>query len=136
MLVATVVLAIGVAGTLGAISAATHAEAVADRMHTAALLARQQLTTTESNLAGLSAGDQSGDFGSDYSEFSWRQSVQSTDDQYLFQVTLTVQWGDPNSPQKYVVTTYLDTEQAINIQNNGSSSTTTGTGGTTGGSGG
>jgi prepilin-type N-terminal cleavage/methylation domain-containing protein len=131
MMVAAIVLAVGIAGALGAISAATRAEGMAEQMHTAVLLARQQLTNTEQNLASLAGGTTNGDFGNDYPGYSWSQDVEATDSQYNFQVTMTVSYGSQPHQQQYVVTTYLNTQMAIYQQQN--PTTTTGTTGGTGG---
>jgi general secretion pathway protein I len=107
MMVATILLAIGVVGALSAFSSATHATAVAEETHTAALLAQQQMTQIELQPDSLTGGDQQGDFGDSYPGFRWQQSIEPTEYQDLFKVTVTIQWGTPNSPHARAFTTYM-----------------------------
>ncbi len=125
MIVATVILAVGIVGAAGAYNAATRASAAASDIQTAAMLAQQQLSQTETQSAGnLSGGDTEGDFGADHPGFHWKQSVAATDYTNLFQVSVTVQWGG-NPVHERTVSTYL-----VNVQPN--TSTTTSTGATSG----
>ncbi len=131
MIVATLLLAIGVAGSLAAFSAATRATTAADRNQTAMLLARQKLTEIELRPDTLTGGDQDGDFGSDYPDYHWQQSVETTDFQNLFQVTVTITWGMRTGvPHQVSLATYLRNDQAQVMQ-----ATTPGANNTTGGTG-
>lgn len=56
---------------------------------------------------GITGGSQEGDFSPDHPEYRWRQSIDATDYQYLYKVTVTVMWGSPQSPDEHTVTTYL-----------------------------
>jgi general secretion pathway protein I len=111
MMVATILLVIGVVATLSAVSSATHATAVAEETHTAALLAQQQMTQIELQPDTLTGGDQQGDFGDSYPGFRWQQSIEPTEYQDLFKVTVTVLWGTPNSPHSRAFTTYMRNPQ-------------------------
>ncbi|HZP82265.1 MAG TPA: prepilin-type N-terminal cleavage/methylation domain-containing protein [Chthonomonadaceae bacterium] len=137
MIVATLLLAIGVAGALAAFSTATRASAMAEQINTAALLAQQRLTEIELQSDTLSGGAQQGDFGADYPGYRWQQNVEPTDYENLFKVTLTVQWGPGNAPQERVFTTFLrkETEQTSGTTG-GTGTTGTGAAAGTGGNGG
>ena len=142
MIIAAILLIIGVAGALGAIGASTRTASYANQIQTAALLGQRQLAETASQPDSLSSGgDQEGTFDDPYSSYHWKQSIESTDFQNLFKVTVTVMWGT-NSQRE--ITTYLRSDQATitqktqqnytSYQNN--QATSAGTSGGTGGSGG
>jgi Tfp pilus assembly protein PilV len=124
MIVATVVLAIGVIGTVGAFNAATKASAVASEQQTATMLAQKQIAEAEVQLEGnITGGESDGDFSPDYPGFRWKQSITSTDYTYLFQIAVTVSWGPAPQKQK-TVTTYL-----VSAQTYSAPETTTAAGG-------
>jgi type II secretion system protein I len=145
MIIASLLLVIGVAGALAAIGASTRAGAYASQIQTAALLAQRQLAEAASQPDSLSGGDQEGSFDDPYSNYHWKQSVEATDYQNLFKVTVTVTWGNSSSPSQREITTYLRSDQNTiiqqsqqnyqNYQNNQSSSAGAagGAGGTPGG---
>jgi prepilin-type N-terminal cleavage/methylation domain-containing protein len=118
MVVATLVLAIGVAGAMSVIATATRASGVSERIQVSALLAQQRFSEIELDASNLTGGDQQGDFGGLYPAYHWRQSVVATEYQNLFQVNLTIIWGTPGSTEERTFTTYLrnDTD-SINQQN-------------------
>ncbi len=111
MIVATVVLAVGVFGTVGAFNAATKSSALAAEQQTATMLAQKQIAEAEVQLQGnVTAGDSDGDFGTDYPGYHWKQSITATDYTYLFQMSVTVSWGAPPQRER-TVTTYLVSTQ-------------------------
>lgn len=143
MIIAALILVLGVAAAMGAISASTNTEAYANQIQTASLLAQRQLAelaTQPDTLAG--GGDQEGNFDEPYSNYHWKATVESSDYQNLFKVTMTVTWGAPRTYQR-VVTTYLRSDQNTisrdiqtnyqNYQNNQNSSSTGTSAGTNGG---
>jgi type II secretory pathway pseudopilin PulG len=142
MIVATLLLAIGVSAAMLALSTSSQASYKAERVQTAALLAQKQMTEIELQAAQnkLSGGDQTGDFGLQYPEYQWKESVEATNYPELFKVTLTVMWDLGHFPHSQAVfTTYLSnpqnaTTQATQAQSNGTASSTTST--TTGATGG
>jgi general secretion pathway protein I len=130
MIVATLLLAIGVVGAMIALSSSVRANYAAERLQTAALLAQRKLTEIELQPDSLTGGDQQGDFGSQYPEFHWRESVESTDYPDLYRVTVTVQWDLKGvSPREQAYVTYLRNPQNTQNQNGSSPSSSTGTAG-------
>lgn len=133
MIVATVVLSIGVIGSIAAFNLATKASRTASDLQIATLIAEQQLNNTavqEAQQGSLSGGDSEGD-SEDYPGFHWKQTVDSTDyttTYYLYQVSVTVTWGGAR-PQSRTISTYMVNNQ--NAQN--TNGTTNGTTGNTGG---
>ena len=114
MIIAAILLVVGVAGALGAIGASTRTAAYADQIQTAALLAQRQMAETASQPSTLSAGgDQEGTFDDPYSNYHWKQSVESTDYPNLFKVTVTVTWGTGSHRE---LTTYLRSDQTTITQ--------------------
>ena len=112
MIVAAFVLVIGIAGALGAISAATRASSVADEIHTSALLARQRMSEAEMQPDQLSAGQQQGTFAPEFPEYSWQQRSETTDYQNMFRVTIIVKRGSGPGVREFALTTYLSNGQA------------------------
>ena len=140
MIVATILLAVGVFGALGAFSAALQATTASNRIHTAALLAQRRLTEIELQPDAIAGGDQQGDFGEEYPGFRWLESVEPTDYPDLFKITLRVQWGSPPTPHERMVTTYLSrpaqSAQGASGQTSGANGTgANGTGANGGGAG-
>lgn len=130
MIVATTLLVIGVAGALSAINAATRATKAAEDVQTAIMLAQKQLAELETQPTSITSGDQSGTFDAPYSAYQWKQSIEPSDYSYLYQVTITVEWGSQISPQQRSITTY----EYYNPNSTSTSSTSTsGTTGTTNG---
>ena len=140
MIVATFLLAIGVSAAMLALSTSSQASYRSERVQTAALLAQKQMTEIEIQAAqnNLTGGDQTGDFGNQYPEYKWKESVEGTNYPELFKVTLTVQWDlSHNPPHESVFTTYLTNQQnavtqATQAQTNGTATTSTTAGGTAG----
>ncbi|MCW3097405.1 MAG: prepilin-type N-terminal cleavage/methylation domain [Chthonomonadaceae bacterium] len=142
MIIASILLIVGVSGALGAIGASTRTASYAAEIQTAALLAQRQLAETASQPNSLSSGgDQEGSFDDPYSNYHWKQSVESTDYPKLFKVTVTVTWGPTFHPNQREITTYLRSDQDTitqQLQQNYTSyqnnQTTTSTSSTPGGS--
>jgi prepilin-type N-terminal cleavage/methylation domain-containing protein len=111
MIVATVLLAIGIVGTMGAIHAASQTTLLADGAQTAALLAQKQITQMELQPDQLTGGDQQGDFGDEYAGYKWQQNTEATDYPSLFKVTMTITWGGFNDTHKREFVTYLSNGQ-------------------------
>ncbi len=109
MLVATVLLAIGVTASLGAISAATNAESEAHRIQTASMLARQKLAdlAVQALSGQLSANQQQGTFAPAEPDYHWNENSIATPYTNLFEVTVTVTWGSGNDQHQTAVTTYI-----------------------------
>ncbi len=117
MIVATMLLIIGVAAAQTVIASATRASGIADKINTATLLLQKRCTDLELNPGGLSGGEESGDFGSDYPGFRWRQNAESTNYANLFKVTISVLWGDGTAGSQRSITTYLRGDQGTINQN-------------------
>lgn len=111
MIVATLLLAIGVAGALAAFSSATKAAVTAEGLHTATLLAQRKMSDIEQQASQITGGDQQGDFGDEYPGYHWQETVEATDYQNLFKVTVTVFWGGQVSPNSRAFVTYLSNTQ-------------------------
>lgn len=107
MVVATLILAIGVAGAMSALAASTRAAGVTERLHTASLLAQRRLTEIEMQSDTLSAGEQQGGFGEQYPDYRWRQAVEQTNMTDLFSVTVTVEWNQGGIIGERKVATFL-----------------------------
>ena len=129
MIIATLILGLAVVGAMTAINFATRSSGYAEQIQTATLLAQQQLGDAEQHSDTLSGGDSEGDFDQSNSSYHWKQSVETTDYQNLFKVTVTVQWGEKNSPHERSLTTYIRSDQ--NQQGQTGSSGTTGASGST-----
>jgi Tfp pilus assembly protein PilV len=117
MIVAAVLLAIGIAATLGAIASATQATGAASRIERAALLAQQRITELSLQPDALMSGEERGNFAEPNSEFRYIQQVEGTEFQTLFRVTVVVQWGSPDHVQERQYTTYLSRTQNQPAQN-------------------
>jgi len=74
-LVAVVLVAMGIVGALGAISAGLRARSAANFYHNAALLAQAKLAELES-ASRLSSGEKSGDFAPDYADYRWNGQIE------------------------------------------------------------
>jgi Tfp pilus assembly protein PilV len=106
MVVATLLLAIGIAACLGAIGVSTRATGVASEYTTATLLADRHFSELKSDPNMLTSGEQSGDFGSEYSGYTWNQSIDQTDITGLLRVSVTIEWTDGSSQRSALFTTY------------------------------
>ena len=120
MVVATLMLAIGVAACLGAIAVSTRTAGVGKEYSTAALLADQRFSELETDPNGFTTGEQSGDFGADYPGFKWTQSIEQTEYTSLLRVQLNIEWSDGISTRSVLFSTY---EQQPDTTNTGTGST-------------
>lgn len=91
VIVAMTVLAIGIAGVLGAISACLRTSTAAAEYSRGALLAQQVAAELDRN-ESLEAGDLSGTFDDAVAGYSWTAEVDSADDNGLYPVKIRVEW--------------------------------------------
>ena len=118
MVVATVLLVGGVVAALSAISIATQATGMSEKLQTAALIAQRRMTEIEIQPDTLASGDQQGAYEEEYPGYRWQQKVETTEYENLFRVTVTVQWGEPASPHSRSLVTYLRKEDKQKQQQN------------------
>ncbi|HLV80779.1 MAG TPA: prepilin-type N-terminal cleavage/methylation domain-containing protein [Chthonomonadaceae bacterium] len=131
MIVATVLLAVGVLGALAAFSSSTRAARIADQIQTAGLLGQRKLTEIETQSQFQnSSGSQQGSFD-DYPGFRWQSDIQSTPYQYLYRVSVAIQWGEGGDAHERDFVTYMVDTQSE--QQNSSSGSSGGTGSSGGG---
>jgi prepilin-type N-terminal cleavage/methylation domain-containing protein len=131
MIVATVLLAVGILGALVAFTSATRASRIADQMQTAGLLGQRKLSDIETQSQFQNGGSQQGNFD-DYPGFRWQSDIAQTSYQYLYKVTVTIQWGEGADMRARDFVTYMVDTQSEQ-QNSSSGSSSGGTGGTGGG---
>ena len=130
MVVASVLLAVGVSAALIAISLSTHNTAIAAEYSIASTLAQQRIADMEAQPDQISGGSQNGTFSDEYSQYSWDQTVETSDFSTLMKVTLVVSWQSGSRQRSIQFVTYepnaLSTAAtaALNAAANG-----TGTGG-------
>ncbi len=93
VLVAMTILAVGIVGTVGAISALLRAHTAARDYSHAALLAHQVAAELE-RTATLDAGDLNGTFDNLSDGYTWAATVDATDARGLNGVHITVSWDD------------------------------------------
>lgn len=106
MIVATVILAVGIAGAVATFGAISRASGTAAEYDQAALLAERRLAEIET-LDETPTDQDSGDFGEDYPGYKWEQEVLSTEYDDLIEVRVTVTWGN-NEPRHHIdVSTYM-----------------------------
>ncbi len=116
MIVAAILLVLGVTAAMTAIGASTRTSAHADQIQTASLLAQRQIAEAETQPDSLSGGDQEGQFDEPYAIYHWKQSVEATDFQNLFKVTVNISWGEPSRPYERSLTTFLRNDQNTVVQ--------------------
>lgn len=104
VLVAVVLLAVGISACVACIGSATRASGRAEELTAVQLMAREKLTEFELN--GVREGTDQGDFGPERPGYGWRAVTTATDLDGLYQVRLTVLWGDPEQPGKVEYVTY------------------------------
>jgi Tfp pilus assembly protein PilV len=111
-LVAAVLVIIGLAGAMSAISAGIRAQTAARFYQIAGMLAEQKMTDLE-NDPDLEAGQNHGDFGNTYEGYTWDSEVVTiadTDDgpKGLYKVSVMVtQDTEPEYGRKATLVTYL-----------------------------
>lgn len=136
MVVATFLLAIGILGVMTAVSTGVRSTGLSEHIQTAAFLAQRKLSDIELNSDTLArSGGQQGDFGSDFPEYHWKSEVNPSEFSALYQVTVTVEWGEgPNARSRSIVTYLRDTSsQNSSSQSGGSSQGSTGASGSANG---
>lgn len=106
VLVALALLAIGLVGVMESVSQSLRqTKANADRAE-AGTLAQQRLTeltlTTD-----LAPGTDEGEFGDEHPGFRWRSSVESTEHDGLYRLSVTVLWTPPSGEQSLELQTCL-----------------------------
>lgn len=111
MIVAGFILSFVVVAAIGAFTTITRANSKAEVLQTCALLAQQRFSELEQDSATLSGGDQQADFGDNYAGYHYQQSVESTDFNNLFKVTLTISWGTGPNPEQHVYTSFIRNDQ-------------------------
>jgi len=106
-LLAAVILVIGIAGTLAAISAGLRAQSAADYYQTATWLLQEKLADLES-APSLTAGEANGAF-EERAGYLWRTEVaEGPEASQLWLVTVRVtQPPESSSPRQSEITTYL-----------------------------
>jgi type II secretion system protein I len=107
MIIATVLLAVAIVGSLSAISSSTRAVEAGERIQTAALLAQRKLTELELQATNLTSGEQQGDFGAEFADYRWRAMMDTTEFEKLLKVTLLVSWGENGQDGGREFVTYL-----------------------------
>jgi len=105
-LLSAVLIVMGIAGALGAISAGVRAKAAADFYASASLLAQQKMAEIEAAPA-LSAGEEKGDFGEDHPGYQWRYTVEEGPEGLWLVRLRIMETAQSGRPREAEVTTYL-----------------------------
>lgn len=108
---ATVVLAVGIAGGVAAFGAMSRATGLAAQREEAALLAERRLAEIEAEGSTALAAE-TGDFGEEYPDYTWEQEVLPTAFEGVSELQLTVRWGSGEARRSLVVSTYVLQEPA------------------------
>ncbi|MHB9110262.1 MAG: type IV pilus modification PilV family protein [Armatimonadota bacterium] len=93
VIVAMALLAVGIAGALGAISACVRSSGAADDYSRGALFAQQVASELERSET-LNPGTLDGTFDDATAGFTWTAEIGTADDQGLYPVMITVLWGE------------------------------------------
>ncbi len=107
MVVAAVLLAVGIAATLGAITSSTQATSISEHFEKSALLAQHLITQLSLQPEQIASGEKQGDYGEPYQGYRYTQRVETGEFEHLYRVTIIVEWRDPNHPQRRTFTTYI-----------------------------
>jgi type II secretion system protein I len=91
VLVAMTVLAIGVVGALGAVSACVRANTAAEQYSLGTLLA-ERVAAELDRLDTVTTGQMSGSFDSSAPDYTWVAQVGGADEQGLYPVQITILW--------------------------------------------
>ncbi len=97
ILCAVVVLGIGLVGLTEGITASLKSSKDAERYTMAVFLARGQLETLRAD-GLLAVGVESGDFGSSFPRYNWRQSVRHAGVDGLHEVVVQISFGEREEP--------------------------------------
>ncbi|NLB95910.1 MAG: prepilin-type N-terminal cleavage/methylation domain-containing protein [Armatimonadetes bacterium] len=111
MIVATLVLAMGIAGALATFGAISRASGMAAEYDQAALLAERRLA--EIAVLGVSElTEESGDFGDEAPGWQWEQELLETEIEGVIELRVTVRWESGNRRREFQVSTYVPEEGA------------------------
>jgi len=105
-LVAVVLVAMGIVGALGAISAGLRARSAANFYHNAALLAEAKLAELES-ASRLAAGEEKGDFAPEYPGYRWDCRIEEGPEGLWLVKVMVSASTDRGQGREAEVTTYL-----------------------------
>jgi Tfp pilus assembly protein PilV len=106
MVVATVVLAVGIAGSLATFGAISRASGMAAEYDRAALLAERRLAEIEA-LGVSEVTSESGDFEEEAPGWQWEQEVLDSETEGVVEVRVTVSWESGDRRRELQVSTYL-----------------------------
>ncbi|MFB3895033.1 MAG: prepilin-type N-terminal cleavage/methylation domain-containing protein [bacterium] len=102
VIVAMVIVVIGLILISQTFSTGLRAVRVSDKATVARFLAEQKLTELElEDFSTLQST--SGDFGTDYPEFTWQEEVATTNLDNLLQVNLTISWTEDNATRTLLI---------------------------------
>ncbi|HHX40495.1 MAG TPA: prepilin-type N-terminal cleavage/methylation domain-containing protein [Armatimonadetes bacterium] len=111
MIVATLILAMGIAGALATFGAISRASGMAAEYDQAAFLAERRLA--EIAVLGASAlTEESGDFEDEAPGWQWEQEVVETEIEGVIELRVTVFWESGDRRREFQVSTYLPEEGA------------------------
>lgn len=104
---AAVLLAIGIAATMGAIASATQATSMSEHFEKSALVAQNLITNLSLQPEQIAPGETHGTSGDPLEGYRYTQRIENGELEYLYRVTIIVEWGDPNHTRRRTFTTYL-----------------------------
>ena len=106
VIIAMVLVVVGLVLISQAFSIGLRAVSVSDKSTIAKFLLEQKIAEVES-LSVASLQSESGDFGTDYPDYTYQTEVTTTDLENLRQVVITVQWKHDNTTRNISITKYL-----------------------------
>jgi general secretion pathway protein I len=111
MTVATVLLFVGVVAAILCITSAVRSQAMAAQRTNAAMLAERQLAQLEATPDEITVGEQQGEFGEEYPGYTYTQSIEATEWQDLYRVTLRVSWPGGSAMRSLEFDTFVSAAQ-------------------------
>jgi prepilin-type N-terminal cleavage/methylation domain-containing protein len=93
ILCALIILGVGLIGMTRAITLALRSSKDSEQQTAAALLAAGRLETLRAE-GYITEGEDEGDFGEDFPQYAWRETVEETATEGLYRVIVTVELGD------------------------------------------
>ncbi|MCX6359117.1 MAG: prepilin-type N-terminal cleavage/methylation domain-containing protein [Armatimonadetes bacterium] len=111
MTVATVLLFVGVVAAIVCITSAVRSQSMAAQRANAAMLAERRMAQLEATPDEIGPGEQQGEFGEEYPGYAYTQSVEATEWQDLYHVTVTVTWPGAGARRSLVFDTFLSAAQ-------------------------
>lgn len=108
---ATVVLAVGIAGAVATYGALSRSAGLAAEYEQAALLAERRLAEVEAE-GSTALVNESGDFAEEYPDYRWEQEVVAGEVEGLSELRLTVRWGSGEPQRNITIVTYVLDEAA------------------------